>query len=340
METNGIKWIENVLLGDKKHYYETDKCPGCNATSQLYFNVEKFEYLKCKKCGTIFEKQRPTNLGAKVLYNSIMYDYFRYKVEIPRLKSDTKEKYSMDSCMLEILRNQLFSYIPNNNLILLDYASGLGVIADYYHKTGRFKDVYCYEINQKSIDFINQNFSKIKIYQNETRVNVVILYAALEHFSDPSEILIEIYKKLEPGGIIQIMIPYMGPITKNFFPNMYHMLSSGGHLNFFSAKGIKALAKRLNLKVLDIKYFGDNSQYLLKFIYSNKSYMTYKFIYDQDKNLEFILPGYFLYDKVYDSSSYGNFFIRTASKILNKLRINIFLKIADKGACMTVILKN
>jgi SAM-dependent methyltransferase len=331
--------MEDVLLCNKNYYYETAYCPACNNKSKVYFTVRSFEYLKCDHCGTIFEKQRPTKNGANILYNSVFSNYFRDKVEISSFFGKSPEKYSMSKRNLEILRKQLFQYISNDRLSLLDYASGLGVISDFYQKTGKFREVYYYEINDYSISFIKNTFNKLKLYRKGKIVDLVIFYAALEHFSDPYGTLKEIYDTLAPGGIIQIFIPYMGPITRKYIPNMFGMLNTGSHVNFFTENGIKQLGNRLNMKLLDIKYLSSNSHYLLKFLYAKKAYMTYKFIFHNNLELDSIESGYMMNNKFYNSTEFGNFFIRNSSKILNKLNLNYFLKLLDKGACMSLILK-
>lgn len=338
-ETTWIKWIEELLLNDENNFYEIKHCPACNCESKKYFSVEKFDFLRCSNCGTIFEKQRPTEIGAHKLYNSIFSDYCRNKIEIPSFFSNTVEKYSMSKQNLEKLRKQLFSFINEKNLTLLDFASGLGVIADYYQKSGKFKAVYCYEINKNSIAFIKHNFNNLKFYKSGCQVDVVIMYAALEHFSDPHKILKEIYNTLKPGGIIQIFIPFMGVLTRKYFPSMYSMLGPGSHINFFTAKGMKELSQRLNFELLNIKYLSYDSQYLIKFIYANEAFMTYKFVYNDNLKLDNVVAGYMWQNKFYDFSRFGNFFIRNFSRILNKMKLNFFLKLLDQGTCMSVILR-
>lgn len=339
MEKYAIDWMEDVLLSKKNNYFEIDNCPACNTTSTAYFKIKSFEYLQCDRCKTIFEKQRPTRQGAEILYNSVFSDYFRDKVEIPSFYGNSPEKYSMSKRNLETLKKQLFQFITKDGLSLLDYASGLGVIADFYQTTGKFEEVYYYEINEKSLHFIEKNFEKLKPYTKLNKVDIVIFYASLEHFSDPYGILQEIYDTLTPGGLIQIFIPYMGPVTRKYFPNMFEMLNTGSHVNFFTAEGIKQLAMRLHLELLDIKYLSKYSRYLLKFIYAKKAFMTYRFIYGNKEELSSIETGYLMNGKFYKSGRFGAFSYRLLSKILNKLRINYFLKQIDNGACMSVVLK-
>lgn len=337
MESNLVKWVENKLLGDKNNYYEITNCPACNFESKLHFTVSKFQYYFCNNCKTVFGKQRPTILGVDILYNSIIQDYWR-KHEITLFFGKSKQKYSMSNKNLGILHNQLFSFL-NKKPNLLDYASGLGTTANYYYETKRFTNVYVYEINKFSLEFINQNFPKLKIYNEKDTFDVVILYATLEHLSNPFEMLLEINKILKPGGLIQIFVPTMGIITRNFFPDLYDQFGPGYHLNFFTKLGLQKLGDRLNFDIVSVKYLGKDLtyEYLLNFIYSKKGYRTYKLEYDNINNLEKVVLGYIINNKF--TNCYGNYFIRTISKILIKAKLGRAITFLDKGPYMSIIYK-
>ena len=112
---------------------------------------------------------------------------------------------------------------PRKNDVILDVGAGTGYISSKVAKL--CDDVYALEVDDKRVDFIKAKYPEVKALSGssenipfpESYFDKVFIVAALHHFRDQEESLIELARVMKSGGLLLVQEFDPSPRSKNVF---------------------------------------------------------------------------------------------------------------------------
>tara|TARA_X000000950_G_scaffold241694_1_gene295475 strand:+ start:558 stop:1481 length:924 start_codon:yes stop_codon:yes gene_type:complete len=258
----------------KKFVFKQINCPICNKneTDFLGHNGGKYhpnkkgiesKIFRCKKCSLIFANPQPLPINIQEIYVDAD-NYFSYnatedwekrrnehKKTIKKLLSFTEKKNKIDKVykLLEIGSGRGEFLKCCQGFSNID-ATGIEVSDDFI-KFAKNKNI---RIEKKELDqFIDEN----------TKFDIVIMIAVIEHLANPDEYIKNINKVLEEDGIIYIDCPQEPNIVTILYSLVMKILRKKQCLNLqptwqpyhlfgFNRKSIKKILNKYDFKILNI----------------------------------------------------------------------------------------
>ena len=232
---------------------------------------EIFRVVKCKKCGLIFLNPQPSFKELEEHYPKEYYSLgriqdtnsmkTRLKLFLYKVYSDPMRK----NWARKIIFSPFLPYLRGAPIIkgakLLDVGCGSGQFIYEMKKFGL--EVYGVEpgdFDEKSAEEFGLNIKKKDLlsakYPRES-FDIVTMSHVLEHTSDPSENLKEVYKVLRKGGLFIVRVPNYNSLSFSLFGKNWYGLDIPRHLYNFSDK---ILIKRLESEGFRIKRIAYDSR--------------------------------------------------------------------------------
>jgi 2-polyprenyl-3-methyl-5-hydroxy-6-metoxy-1,4-benzoquinol methylase len=234
------------------------RCILCSSKDLLYFfRKEKYNFLKCKKCGLVFVYPRP---NLKLLISDF---YSKKSGYHSKLNEDLNTLKRHNKKFVKIV-NELVKLKLQGNL--LDVGCSNGEFLFLAKKKG-FK-TFGVEVNENTADIaannglevFNGTLSAAK-FKNDY-FSVVYLGDVIEHVINPVVLIKECQRILKIGGVIVISTPNMDcfwvkstELMCRLFKFPWSTLLPPYHLFVFSASNLKKFICGLNFKILEIKYY-------------------------------------------------------------------------------------
>lgn len=118
----------------------------------------------------------------------------------------------------------------------------------------------------------------------DNSIDLVIIWHVLEHVTEPTDVLAEIYRVLSPGGTLCVSVPNVDSLQSNMgLPQWFH-LDLPRHLFHFSQQGLQQLIETHHLHITEQRN-GDILQNifgwwqsLLNLVTPNNNNLLYRFI--------------------------------------------------------------
>lgn len=227
---------------------------------------------KCSNCGSYFSCIDFTNQVINKLPDGEIDGYLN-------TKRDVKTRINTLFSMLDA---DLFN---GDNKKYLDIGCGVGwalmVAKEYgFEACGVEPEVKAVKFarSELRLNVVNSYFSS-DLFEHES-FDLIVMDQVLEHLSNPLNFLVDAFKLLKPGGIFFLGVPPLDwsrkaiSISLHFSSNMINkirkisylksivpildkydlFISPEGHINYFTAKSIKILAKECNAMVVGELY--------------------------------------------------------------------------------------
>lgn len=202
-------------------------------------NLATENIVKCQKCGLIFTNPRPKpDLLRSLYYEGEDLNYIEQKEE--RIKNFEK--------VIKFIE----TFSPNGDI--LDIGCGAGFLL--YVAKARNWQVKGIESNRffanfartrLNIDVINRNVEEIDFKSNS--FDVIVMWDALEHLTDPYLVLSKAYSWLKKDGYIFINIPNTDSMYAKILKSRWWFMVSM-HLYHFSPSTINMFFKKIGFKYL------------------------------------------------------------------------------------------
>ncbi len=124
---------------------------------------------------------------------------------------------------------------------------------------GRDAVTYCKEQGLNVDDISIENF----ISGSLEKFDIIVISHVLEHLLHPDEVLLQLHKLLNPGGMIYILVPNYNSVTAKVFGRYWGWWQVPVHINHFNKKSLTALAENCNYINEHVRLKGGDSLMLL-----------------------------------------------------------------------------
>lgn len=266
----------SALENPGNYRFEFVNCYSCNADDFKVFEIGQddltgkpgnFRYVKCSKCGLVYQNPRVHLSQIKDFYDdsyiahkkknigkilSPLYNWAFSKHDNDKIKLISKFKRL--SSNLEILD---VGCAVGTFLLALKkkFNSGIsGVDFKSFPDNGEMKDIelYCGL-------FYEQNFKKKKF-------DIITMWHFLEHCYDPLRSLLKAKEIIKDDGIIIIEVPRLDSVTYMLYKERWPGLQAPQHTVVFDKKSFVSFIEKSGLKVVSYLPYGAFPAYF--YIYS------------------------------------------------------------------------
>lgn len=236
-------------------------------------NIKKyFRLVKCLNCGVIFINPQPSFKDLEEHYKKDYYSLkeiqskeksrkVRLRLFFYNLYFNDKNKNNLVRILFLPVKNYFRGTIIKPGLKLLDVGSGSG---QFLYEMKQFgisvqgvepsnfnkKSSKKYGLNVKKKDLISAKFP-------ENSFDLITMNQVLEHTTNPSEIINEIYRILKKNGALILAVPNYRSLAYKIFKEDWYQLDVPRHLFDFSDM---ILARELSKRGFKIKKIRHNSR--------------------------------------------------------------------------------
>ncbi len=210
-------------------------CLICQSVSELFGKKNQYSVFKCNSCGFGFTENSDIQTGEYHRDETYIHEQGLFKNIFQR--------------RVNIIKN----LHPNPGKIL-EIGSSTGLMLSLFAKAGW--DVTGVEISSSASDFaikkgiktFKQPFEKIDF--REEKFDVVIMNHTLEHLENPIEVISNINKILNIGGLLLIDVPNFDSFWAKLLKMNWPMLLPEEHLWHFTKKALSLALEEHGFKVV------------------------------------------------------------------------------------------
>lgn len=158
-----------------------------------------------------------------------------------------------------------------NESQILDFGAGVGTFATMLRERGRRVD--CLEIDATESGVLREK--GFVVFENLAHVpydtyDVIYSLNVLEHIADHEEVLVELYKKLKPGGKLFVYVPAFQLLYSDFDAML-------GHVRRYHLTELRMLLEKVGYSIEDIRYYdtlGFVAAYVFKLLRMKPTHVT------------------------------------------------------------------
>ena len=228
-------------------------CALCGAAHQnsICLECEGFYFIKCRKCGLVFQNPQPLSEELLGRYKS---NYFVYEKNNEEIFYDLMKK-GLNDIGFNIIRDRL-----GVNKTFLDVGCATGrLIADMEKDGWDVRGVeVCREAalfgqRERGLDIFIGSLEKALYPDNF--FSVIHASHLIEHLADPGSFFKEAYRLLEDGGYLIIATPNIDGFQAGLFKAKWRS-AIADHMYLFSRKTLTELAEKSGFSVKRVKTWG------------------------------------------------------------------------------------
>lgn len=209
----------------------------CRTDKQLihqYFNKGQVDFYQCEGCGVVFRYPMPTDNELSEIYSNLYNE--------SSIVNHMTNQESSDHAI-----NQYYLYfeklIKNKNLSLLDYGCGTGAMVQKLKNLGI--SAYGVESSREARTFAMKE-KQLLLYESLTSfadnsIDIVTLIEVIEHLPDPLSVILDIYNKIRPRGVIFITTPNLKGARALLERGDWREAQKRFHVVFFTKKSLTKL---------------------------------------------------------------------------------------------------
>lgn len=234
-----------------------EKCKLCQSSLEFMFEANHCRIAKCPKCG--FVQMIDEDETPEYEYNKGYFINNKYKDESALEKEHARRK------------NLVKKYLQGGTLLDYGCASGEFVqyVSDIYKAEGCDISQDAIEIAKKKYKELHDRFWCItELEKKDQKYDAVCLWDAIEHISDPYDIMLKLKGLVKNDGCIFISTPNIGALFARILKSRWPFMTPPEHLCFFSKGSMYQLANLLDMEVVEWKTKGK---------WANVGFILYKF---------------------------------------------------------------
>lgn len=231
-------------------------CPVClSSDTRPLWNLEGFAFVRCARCGHVYQNPRPTADDLAVRYDE---EYLRYEID---------NAQSFLKLMLLGLRDVGFAELEaslDKGRRFLDVGCATGALVE--HMANRGWDAQGVEVCAPEAEY-GQTVRKVRIRTGSLAdaafpgeyFDVVHSSHVIEHIDEPGEFLSEVVRILKPGGWCVTVTPNTASLQARLFRGEWRS-AIADHMHLFSLSGLCRLLSERGLAPVRSKTWGGMAQ--------------------------------------------------------------------------------
>ena len=197
-------------------------------------------YLSCEDCGTAIQAPMPSPSRLSSFYPSTYHSQANRGL-LHRLR-----------CRMRL--RQLLP-LPLQDGVVLDYGCGNGAFLDYAAATLSDVRFVGYEIRPRRtvktlqdgrVTLIEGSFEDLLDLLPPCRL--ITMNHVIEHLPDPAAVMTALFKKLQPGGVLEGQTPAAGSLEQRVFGGRWSGYHAPRHTVIFSRRGLGEFLTRLGFR--------------------------------------------------------------------------------------------
>ncbi len=200
------------------------------------FSVKGIELDKCKNCGFVQVRKKPTLEELEKIYADSYFKHNKYTDSFPIRKEYERRMNLMKKTGLK------------NGTRILDAGCAVGdfisFVGDKYQMWGNdiseFAIQKAKENNPKIADRFSAGLIEDQDFETES-FDAIVLWDVIEHLWDPASVSEELLRYIKPGGYLFISTPNIGAFTAKLSGKFWAFLTPPEHLGFFNKNTMKYL---------------------------------------------------------------------------------------------------
>jgi SAM-dependent methyltransferase len=221
-------------------------CP-CDASGDeliQYFTYGETDFHLCGNCGCVFRERFPSP--------SELDDIYRQAYAEENICEANTNQESGDYAAQSYAQH-LMSQVVLSGDRLLDYGAGSGALLDELRKLGLVADGLEFSENARDYCLSNRGFSlKADLHEvPDGYYQVISMIEVIEHLTDLSGTLKEIFRVLAPGGRLFVTTPSRTGLRARIEKGHWHEAQKKFHLFLFDLKSMDFHLKRAGF--IDVK---------------------------------------------------------------------------------------
>ncbi len=238
------------------------KCKICGGKTKIWYKnlfddrhgySGKFDVSKCIVCGFGHTNPQISKRQIMSLYKKY---YPRQKVNLSKIKSENYRTPPKFMLWRKGLLNSCHFLVKKGSDVL-DIGSGLGFSLLFLNNMGCNAygidpDENAKKVAKKFKLNFHLGFIEDKPFNNK-KFDYVIANQVLEHINDPISFLKFCKKRLKPNGEIILSLPNTDSLGRRLFKENWLHWHIPYHLNHFSVKSVKFMAKMADLNIASLK---------------------------------------------------------------------------------------
>lgn len=246
------KDIRRILAFRKK--FVKVSCPACGGkTEKPIFKKDGFNFVQCRRCGTIFINSRPSfSLLADFYGNSSCIKYWNNKI-FPISENVRRRQIFAPRATRVVALCKKYSV---DNSLLVDVGAGFGTFCEEIKKKKFFKKVLAIEpsadlaatCRRKGIETIEKPIEKTVL----KRASVITSFELIEHLFNPKEFISACAKSLAKKGLFIITTPNVKGFDFSVLGKKADNFGGPNHLNYFHPQSLKILLESCGLEMVEI----------------------------------------------------------------------------------------
>lgn len=241
------------------------KCCLCKVDNayELYYE-QGFNIVRCAQCGLVYVNPRLTRKEREKIYASKSYysgDGFGYRDYVASYPS------------IEYLANRrldlLEKFCKKGKLLDVGCAHGFFLLA----ARGRGWEVWGVEISKFACDYARERYGLNIINKGledtdfpANFFDVVTMWDVLEHFDDPSGVMMEVKRILKKSGFVFFQVPNFSSLQSRLMRGRWKDIKPHYHLWYFTPKTISELLNSKGFSIVKVR--GGKSPVNLKRFFS------------------------------------------------------------------------
>ncbi len=259
-----------------------DSCPACGsagghwcyASDLLLGSVRHtFEYLRCRKCRTVFLRDRLDENLLELIYPSTYHPYTtpasaqppaaRVPARFPRavagMMRRSLQSFSPESMLRKRFAARVQRWLPQSteDAVVLDFGCGAGQFLDELRRQG-FQTIGM-DFSQHALEAVRvRGHVTLEITQSgwdsiaDGSVHFARMNHVLEHLYRPREVMGRLKAKLRRGGRLHLALPNSAGVSAGLFGRYWHGLDCPRHIALYPPSVVARMLRECGFTVLDV----------------------------------------------------------------------------------------
>ena len=236
-----------------RHPLEIVGCPVCGGSSHRpRHTVVGYTIVDCTGCGLTFVNPQPTESDLAFFYEHIFHTPGWYR-RFPQMRDfDYFGEAAGDQAGHQSYVTQVRGVIPGG--AWLDVGCGHGALVRFAAEAGY--DAYGVDPNPLAARAAEERVGAGRVFSGTVhsagfpanRFTVVSIIGTVEHLKHPRQTLQEIFRILQPGGLILLQTPNLASLQYRRQGPGWEQFTPPGHLIYFTPRTLSRMLRRAGFR--------------------------------------------------------------------------------------------